>query len=96
MKINEIKLREMEVRGGKSYLDAVIRENGDLVLSGQDLGEFVEQVWGDWDYEYWVTVKSDYKDTVLLHLIKDKFDSETKFQEWLKSKDIPSEFTSYA
>ena len=96
MKINEIKLREMEVRGGKSYLDAVIRENGDLVLSGQDVGEFVQQVWGDWDYEYWVTVKSDYKDTVLLHLIKDKFDSETKFQEWLKSKDIPCEFTSYA
>ena len=96
MKINEIKLREMEIRGGKSYLDAVIRENGDLVLSGQDLGEFVEQVWGDWDYEYWVTVNSDDKDSVLLHLIQEKFESETNFQEWLKEKEIPCEFMSYA
>ena len=96
MKINRIKLREIEIQGGKSYLDAVIRQNGDLVLEGCDNGAQVREIWGDWDYEYWVTVKSDYKDTVLLHLIKDKFDSETKFREWLQERGIPGEFISYA
>lgn len=96
MKINRIKLREIEIQGGKSYLDAMISEDGDLVLEGCDNGEYVKQVWGDFDYEYWVTVKSDYKDSVLLHLIQEKFDNETKFKEWLKEKDIPFEFTSYA
>ena len=95
MKITKIKLREIEIQDGKSYLDAMINENGDLVLEGCDNGESVKQFWGDFDYEYWVTVKSDYKDTVLLHLIKDNFDSEIKFQKWLKEREIPCDFTSY-
>lgn len=86
----------MEIQGGKSYLDAVIRENGDLVLEGCDNGEMVREIWGDFDYEYWITVKADYKDTILLHLIQEKFDSESKFKEWLKEKNIPWDFTSYA
>ena len=28
-------------------------EDGGLTLSGQDLGPYVEEVWGDSDYEYW-------------------------------------------
>jgi hypothetical protein len=31
-------------------------EAGDLVLEGHDTGDFVEEVWGDDDYEYWLTV----------------------------------------
>lgn len=27
--------------------------NGELTVSGQDLGPLVEEVWGDADYEYW-------------------------------------------
>ena len=96
MKIDQIKLREIEIQGGKSYLDAVIRQNGDLVLEGCDNGDLVKDIWGDWDYEYWITVKSDYKDTVLLHLIRERFDSETKFREWLKEKEIHCDFSSYA
>lgn len=96
MKINRIKLREIEIQGGKSYLDAEIRENGDLVLDGCDNGEFIKKMWGDFDYEYWVTVKSDYKDTVLLNLIQQNFDSESKFMGWLKEREIPCEFMSYA
>ena len=95
MKIKQIKLRDIEFHGGKSYLDAMINDDGDLVLEGCDNGESVRQFWGDFDYEYWVTVNRDYKDTVLLHLIQEKFESETKFQEWLKEKDIPCEFSSY-
>lgn len=28
-------------------------ENGELLISGQDLGPYVEAAWGDSDYEYW-------------------------------------------
>lgn len=27
--------------------------NGELTVSGQDLGPYVEEFWGDSDYEYW-------------------------------------------
>ena len=28
-------------------------ENGELTFEGQDLGSYVEDAWGDSDYEYW-------------------------------------------
>ena len=46
--------------------------------------------------DYPLTPKYTYKDTILLHLIQEKFDSESKFKEWLKEKNIPWDFTSYA
>jgi hypothetical protein len=36
-----------------------------LVLEGQDTGEQVEQIWGDSDYEYWVSVDREHLDLVL-------------------------------
>lgn len=37
------------------HLHAALTESG-LVLEGQDLGDLVKQLFGDSDYEYWVTV----------------------------------------
>jgi hypothetical protein len=36
-----------------------------LVLEGQDTGEQVERIWGDLDYEYWLSVKREHLDRVL-------------------------------
>ena len=96
MKINQINLRDEEIQGGKSYLDAVINDDSALVLEGCDNGESVRESWGDFDYEYWITIKADYKDTVLLHLIKEKFADEKAFKAWLDEKNIPWDFRSYA
>ncbi len=96
MKINQINLLDTEIEGGKSYLDAIIKENGELVLEGCDNGEMVREFWGDFDYEYWITIKKDYKDTMLLHLLKEKFDNQESLKEWLKEKNIPWDFMSYA
>lgn len=81
-------------------LDAVIKDNGDLSLEGFDIGEFVKEYWGDSDYEYWLTIKAEHLPTLLLHLLKECFDrkiftSDSEFKEWLKEREIPSEFSSY-
>ena len=40
-------------RGDTSrFVDAEIKEDGDLVVSGQDVGEAPLQWWGDSDYEF--------------------------------------------
>lgn len=39
-----------------SHLSAYIGRDGALVLEWQDLGPAVSSMWGDSDYEYWVTV----------------------------------------
>jgi hypothetical protein len=38
------------------HIDVRIDENGDLLFSGQDIGNAPEEVFGDLDYEYWLTV----------------------------------------
>ena len=41
----------------RSTLTAGFNDEGELVLEGYDIGAFVEEVWGDSDYEYWLTVR---------------------------------------
>lgn len=35
---------------------AELLPNGDVKLSGYDYGQAVEDAYGDWDYEYWITI----------------------------------------
>ena len=47
-----VSMRQLRREDLRSFLDAGINEDGDLVLEGQDLGEFVEQAMGTDEYEY--------------------------------------------
>ena len=76
-------------------LVARIEEDGGLVFEGYDIGPVVEEHWGDSDYEYWLRIDKDYKDTILLWLIKERFGTDSEFREWLNGKGIPSEFESW-
>lgn len=73
------------------WLTVRIDDTGDLLLEGQDTAPIIER-FRDIDYEYWLTVGKDDKDTVLLHLIRDRFDNATAFREWLAQYHIPCRF----
>ncbi len=81
------------------FIDAEIGEEGDLVLSGYELGEAPLKFLGDSDYEYWLKIPSEHKDLVLLALIKKVYEGNTsavsEFQEFLESKKIPCKLTTY-
>lgn len=53
----------------KFFVDALVNDVSDLVLKGQDVGAAPMAMFGDSDYEYWVTVPADQKDRVLLELM---------------------------
>jgi hypothetical protein len=93
--IKKIKLMEFKTERDSRYLDAKIDNDGNLVLEGYDIGDSVEEFWGDSDYEYWLTVSQEYKDTVLLLLIQERFESSSEFKMWLESKEIPHKFDSW-
>jgi len=82
-----------------SFVEAEIKENGDLQLSAQDVGGLAEEVWGDPDYEYWVTVSHEHKDRVLLALIEKLYGGNVSavddFQKFMKAKGIPCEFDNW-
>lgn len=94
-KIKEITLTQYKTEDVSVQLVARIDEADNLVLEGYDIGKSVEQYWGDSDYEYWLRIARDYKDTVLLWLIKERFTTSSEFRQWLDGKGIPNKFESW-
>ena len=95
MKIDKIELIKSDSERVKVRLTARIDTDGDLILDGYDSGALVEEVWGSDDYEYSLSVKAEYKDTILLNLIKERFKHDAEFRSWLEEKQIPSEFWTF-
>ena len=88
-------------QGGSTsiHIDARITEEGDLLLSGQDIGEIPEQFFGDSDYEYWLTIPAAEKDRALLALIEKHYAGNatviSELREFLESKKIPCAIFSH-
>ena len=81
------------------YIDVRIDKNGDLLISGQDVGEAPEEVFGDSDYEYWLTIPAVEKDRMLLALIEKHYGGDSSvistLKDLMESKKIPCGFFSY-
>jgi hypothetical protein len=92
---------ELARQGGATsiYIDVQINDKGDLLFSGQDIGDAPDEIFGDLDYEYWLTVPAAEKDRVLLALIEKFYRGNasvvSEFRELLESKNIPCHFHSY-
>ena len=100
MKDSKLRVQLVEERGKTSiFIDAYIDDDDDLVISGQDLGEFPEKYWGDSDYEYWLTISSKDKDRVLLALLESQYKGDLKvisnFRAKLEENDIPYDFGTW-
>lgn len=81
------------------YIDVCIEENGDLRFTGQDIGSAPEEIFGDMDYEYWLTVPAAEKDRVLLVLIEKLYRGDasvmSEFRQILESNGIRHNFHSH-
>ena len=81
------------------HIDVGITEEGDILFSGQDLGSDVRKMFGDSDYEYWLSISARDKDRLLLALIEQHYSGNasviSELTELLKSKSIEYEFSSY-
>lgn len=93
--ITALTLVDREHGGESNRLDAKIKADGDLSLEGYYAGPMCEKFFGDSDYEFWLTIPAAYKDTILLHLLKERFDSAQSMGAWLKELDIPSTYAGY-
>lgn len=93
--IKTIELKDQATNGTHINVNVHISDEGDLVTDGCDSGKAPEKVFGDWDIEYFTTVKKEYKDTVLLLLIKEKFQDDFAFRSWLNVNGIPNTFINW-
>ena len=94
--MKEIVLKD-EKWGENEYqiLKAVIKENGDLVFEGVDMGESVRVRFGDFDFEYWYIINAEKIPTMLLYLLKEKFRNISECLKWLKNHNIPYKSMSF-
>jgi hypothetical protein len=93
--IKELVIYDDKTADGYNALTAKIGDNGDLILAGVDAGKDVEKFFGDSDYEYWLTMPQEFKETILLYLIKERFSSVHDMKAWLEEKEILCTYTSY-
>jgi hypothetical protein len=93
--LNQLVIKSEVYGEERTDLKLIIEPDGTLVMDGCDSGPRVEEAWGDSDYEYWVKVAPQWKDTVLMRLIAERFNTSSEFMEWLKNKGIPYDFDSY-
>ena len=88
-------------QGGSTsiHIDVRIEKNGDLLFSGQDIGDAPEEIFGDLDYEYWLTVPAAEKDKLLLALIEKHYAGNStvisEMREFMESKQISCAFFSH-
>ena len=92
---------ELVNQGGSTsiHIDVRIEKNGDLRFSGQDIGDAPEEIFGDSDYEYWLTVPAAEKDKLLLALIEKHYAGNasviSNLREFMESQEIRCEFFSH-
>ena len=88
-------------QGGSTsiYIDVRITEEDDLLFSGQDVGSDPEEIFGDTDYEYWLTVPAAEKDRLLLALLEKHYAGDalviSALRKFMESKQIPCSFYSF-
>jgi len=99
MTVNSVVLRDTRDESGTRYLEASISPNGDLIISGQDLGPGVEEILGVYEYEWvWTIAASDCGQllgalgahTDLLSALSERFSGErdNELQSFLESAGV--------
>ena len=93
---------EIARQEGKQFrrVDLMLKDDGAVVLEGQDMGPAVETVWGDTDYEYWVRVAPSSLPKLAFELLREKFagrlDAVAAFRDWCQVHGVEHEFGNYA
>ncbi len=81
------KISLVNVKGPTSiHIEVEVTNTGDLLFSGCDLGSAPSEIFGDSDYEYWLTIDASHKDQVLVI---------SEFKGYLESKGIPCSSQAY-
>ena len=77
-----------------------LEDDGAIRLEAQDRGPLVEQVWGDSDYEFWVSVAPASLPKLAFELLREKFAGQPgavdAFRQWCKDHGVEHAFDSWA
>jgi len=91
--INAISLYKRDTREEYAWCNAASHEQG-LDFEGVEAGKHVKGMGAcnDWDREHWMIIAPEYRDTILLYLLKEHFTDFNEIKTWIKSKGIPVQY----
>jgi hypothetical protein len=77
----------------------VLEEDGAISLEAQDMGQKVEEFWGEDEYEFRVRVAPSALPRLAFELLREKFAGDTRavdrFQDWCKARGVAHEFSNW-
>ncbi len=86
---------------GAQFRSVRLSVNGDgsVRLDAQDMGELVEQVWGDDDYEFWVDVPATEIRKLAFALLRDRYIGRShavgEFRDFCQKEAIAHKWMSW-
>lgn len=76
-----------------------LEDDGTIKMDAQDIGPTVTQIWGDDDYEFWVSVPPAAVSKLAFELLHEKFAGQLgavdAFRDWCKMHGVEHEFDSW-
>ncbi len=80
-------------------LDALINSDGSLSLEDYSFGSLAWQIFGDSDVEIFLRTPKEYRDKILLLLVREYLSREKMsihtFKDWLTQNEIPFEMNTF-
>ena len=77
-----------------------VHADGSVKLDAQDMGEGVEKIWGDDDYEFWVDIPAKALHKLVFALIREKYSGRSgavdEFRAFCEKEGIENKWDSWA
>lgn len=96
--VNGAVIYDFESGGTRSVLSVHREKDGALVIAGQDLGTAPRAMFGDGDYEYWITIPPPHaaiEVSVLREVANGDPGGSRAIRAWLDERSVPFGFHSY-
>jgi hypothetical protein len=81
------------------FVRLTVKPDGSVVMETQDIGEQVERIWGDSDYEFWIDVPAGALTKLVFALLRDRYAGQGRavdaFRDFCKKEQIDHKWTSW-
>jgi len=91
-KITSILIDKRENDRGVTRLSSEISDDGNLIINDYFIGPAAQEFYGHDDVDSFVKIKKIHKDSLLLLLLRDRFEKISELREWLDSAGVPYDF----
>ena len=76
-----------------------VKPDGSVLMDAQDTGEYVERIWGDSDYEFWMDVPAGALAKLVFVLLRDRYAGQAgaidDFRDFCKREQIDHKWDSW-